>query len=401
MPVGDLPVFALEEWFRRFAFEPDMVNLSASNPISPTVGELLALTGTPSRVLEEISLDYSETPGLPRLRASIASLYDDLDPAGVVVTSGALEAILLTLLCTLERAERVLVETPIYGAYGPLLDMVGADVRPFELRPRDGYGYDPERFGTALRTLQPSVVIINPFNNPTGRGVDSAASLARVFDLSTTHGCRLLSDEVFRLIPLSGSALPSVIDLGGRPGGNRRALVGSRQHPAEAPAPPIALGDMTKAWGLGGLRIGWVATRDPGLVVRLLDARDYTTNSCSRLSEEVAVLALSVRDQLLAGPLEQARAARAAVADLIDASGGALAWYAPSGGFCGWVEVTDAQPGEVVEACERLATEQRILLLPGSVFGPTGDRFVRVGLATGADALTAGLTALLGLLGRD
>ncbi len=387
-----LPVFALEEWFRRFAFEEAMVNLSPSNPRSPSLTQLCELAGTSPGALGEVSLDYGETAGAPALRAAIAGLYCDLDPGSVVVTSGALEAITLSLACLVGTGDVVVLETPIYGAYRPLLERLGAQVVPLGLEGAASYEHRLEALKETLAGHHPLLAVVNPFNNPTGRGLCSDDALLGVAERCAAHGCRLLSDEVFRFLGLDGTGMASVLDLvPGRSGGS--------SGDARDGAAPIALGDMTKAWGLGGLRIGWVACRDPDLLAAVLDARDYTTNSSSTLSEAVATMALSVRDQLLAAPLAAARTARDDLDRRIATTGGALAWQPPRGGYCGWVEVPSAAPGEVARACEVLATERHLLLLPGAVFGPAGDRHVRVGLAAGADAIWQGLEGLLEVLG--
>ena len=97
-----LPRFELEDFFRRFAFQPEMINLSPSSPVSPTIGELLELAGLPPTALQALSLDYSETAGAWTLRQAVAALYDDLEPEQVIVTSGAVEAIALTLEALVE-----------------------------------------------------------------------------------------------------------------------------------------------------------------------------------------------------------------------------------------------------------------------------------------------------------
>jgi len=383
-----LPTFDLEAWFRRYAFEPAMVNLSPSNPSAPSLGQLLELAGVSGSALEVLSLDYSETAGSPKLRAAIAGLYQDLGPEEVVVTSGALEAITLTLLCLVSAGDAVLMESPIYGAYKPMLTRLGARIIPLPLESADGYQHRFEHMELLLRDEQPTLVIVNPFNNPTGHGLTSDAMLEAVLERCEAHGCRLLSDEVFRAAGLYSDGLASVLD-----------LVPTTDSDRHRPCSPVALGDMTKAWGLGGLRIGWVACRDPELRAALLDARDYTTNSSSCLSEQAAVIALSVRDRLLKPAVDVARATRDAIDNYVDRTGGMLRWRAPAGGYCGWVEVVDAVPGTVTEACTRLARERQMLLLPGAVFGPMGDTHVRIGLGVGAEALCTGLDALIELVG--
>ncbi len=366
--------FELEHFFRRFAFQPDMINLSPSNPISPTVGDILELAGLPPTALQEVALDYSETAGAWPLRVAIAELYDDLEPEQVMVTSGAVEAIVLVLEAIVEPGTRVVLENPIYGSYAPLLHLLGAEVTPYELSSANGYEYDFERLEELVRESRAELVIVNPYSNPTGRGLASASSLAALAELSARTGCRVVSDEVYRHATLDGEPLPSALDTA---------------HDA------ISIGDMTKAWGLGGLRIGWLACRETALIERALNTRDFTTNSIAIVSEKLAEYALSVRKPLLDGPICKARTALSDVDRFIEDSKGALSWHPPIGGYCGWIEVHADSATPVAALCDRLAERRSLLILPGAVFGPQWGRFLRIGLAVGGELLVTGLGALL------
>ena len=269
-----------------------MVNLSPSNPISPTVGELLNLAGASFADVSELSLDYSQTAGASSTRQAVAALYEDLDSEHVVVTSGATEAILLTLEAVIDSGTRVVVEHPLYGIYEPLIELLGAEVVRYELRAADGYDYDFANLEDLVRSHRAELMIINPYNNPTGRGVASEQALQALVEISERTSCRIWSDDVFRFVALDGARLRSPLDL--KPDA-------------------ISVGDMTKAWGLGGLRIGWLACRDKAVIERALNTRDYTSNSNSIVSERLAELALSVRGALLDSAVNVARTARVAV----------------------------------------------------------------------------------------
>ena len=376
--VDRLPIFQLEEYFRRYSFQPGMVNLSASNPISPTIGEVLELAGLPLSALKAVSLDYSETAGARQLRQAVAELYDDLDAAQVIVTNGAVEAIAIGLAALVEPGTRVVLENPIYGSYEPLLRLLGAEVTLYELAAGESFEYDFGRLEALVASSRSELVIVNPYNNPTGRGLTSASALEALCDLSGRLGCKVVCDEVFRHASLEGEPLPSALDITDT---------------------AVAVGDMTKAWGLGGLRIGWLASRDTALLERALTTRDFTTNSNSSVSEVLAELALSVRGQLLEAALSRARDTFAVLDAFIAGSRGALSWFPPMGGYCGFIEVHGTPVKAVPQLCAELAESQSYLLLPGAVFGPQWDRFLRVGLAAGGERLAAGLGAFLEVAG--
>jgi aspartate/methionine/tyrosine aminotransferase len=372
--VNRFPRFELEDYFRRFAFKQEMVNLSPSNPISPTVGEILEIAGMPPTALQGLSLDYSETAGAWPLREAIATLYDDLQPDQVIVTSGGVEAIMLTLEALIRPGTSVVMETPIYGSYEPLLRLLGAQITYYELAEDDAYEYDLERLERLVLDNRAELLVVNPYNNPTGRGIASTAALSSLAELSSRTGCKVISDEVFRQVTIDGDPLPSLLD------GAQDAIV---------------ISDMTKAWGLGGLRIGWMASRDNSLLERALNTRDFTTNSNSIVSEELALHALSARRPLLEASLAKAREALADLSRFIADSHGALSWHPPIGGYCAWLAVNVDAGMSVPDLCSRLAEKQNYLILPGVVFGARWSRFLRVGLAAGGKQLVAGLDAFL------
>ena len=199
MKESRLPCFELEEWFRRFAFVPGMVNLSPSNPVSPTVGDLLELTGTPLSDLRGLSLDYSQTAGVSSLRQAVAALYEDLDAEQVVVTSGATEAVLLVLEAIIDRGARVVIESPLYGIYEPLLHLLGAEVTRYELAARDGFEYDFDRLEQLVRTSRRGVVDREPVQQP-DRTRTGECLLAR-HPCRAVSSCRLSGDKR-RRVPL-------------------------------------------------------------------------------------------------------------------------------------------------------------------------------------------------------
>ncbi len=215
---------------------------------------------------------------------------------------------------------------------------------------------------------------MNPYNNPTGRGLASASSLVSLTELTARTSCKVFCDEVFRHATSNEDPLPSILDT----------------------APDaIAIADMTKAWGLGGLRIGWRACRDNAILERALNTRDFTTNSNSIVSEKLVEHALSVRELLLDAALCKARSALSDVDRFIEDSRGALSWYRPVGGNCGRIKVHVGSATSVPELCAKLAATGNYLILPGVVFGDRWVRFLRVRLAAGGEQLVAGFGALL------
>ena len=362
--------FRLERWFAEFEFIPGISNLAGSGAEPPTTAELLALDGPDAQARYlATGLDYIESAGTPVLRAAIAALHPGLDPEHILVTTGASEAILLLLWALLEPGDNVVVEDPCYQSHAEIAAALGAEVRWLPLREEQGWRPDPDALCRLLDT-HTRLVFINHPHNPTGSTLD-AAHLTELVRVVESAGAVLVSDEVFRPIALDGPATPSAAALSAR---------------------AVALGDLSKPWGLGGLRVGWVACRDTRLLARLGQVRDYTTMCTSGPAEHLAALALRQSKALLAPRLANARANRDDLAALVDRADGQLRWQRPAGGYSAWLRLADGV--EAAPFCRRLAERHRLLLLPGSVFGEDHAGYLRIGFGGDRGRFLAGLATL-------
>jgi aspartate/methionine/tyrosine aminotransferase len=353
-----LPDFRLETYFARWEFTAKY-HLTASDAQTLPMAELLALADEDGRRRwETLALGYTESRGLPALREEIARTYEDIDADDVLCFAGAEEAIYLAMQVLLEPTDHAVVLTPNYQA-AETVPLSICEVTGVPLRPEDGWALDVGAIEAALRPTT-RLVSVNFPNNPTGAVPDPAAWRALV-DLCGERGIRLFSDEVYRGLELSRDPLTQA---------------------ADASPTAISLNVMSKAFGLPGLRIGWVACRDRHLLERLARAKDYTTICNSGPSEVLALIALRARDTVLARN-------RRIVADNIPRFEaffarfpGLFAWEAPQGGCVCFPRYLG---GDGVEAmCAALVQEAGVLLLPASIYRseltsvPT-DRF-RVGV---------------------
>jgi aspartate/methionine/tyrosine aminotransferase len=240
-----------------------------------------------------------------------------------------------------------------------------------------GWRFDPAGLQALLRPTT-KLVVWNFPHNPTG-ALPSAADFTRMVEMVADAGAWLFSDEMYRLLePAPGLRLPSAVDLYDR---------------------AVSLAGMSKAFGLAGLRIGWVAARDQGLLERMTALKDYTTICSSAPSELLALMALRSSEPILAG--NRARVARntRAAADFFARHCETFSWIPPQAGtVCFPRLLGGGAPGsaEGAEAfCAAVLQETGALLLPSTVYG-YGDSHFRLGL--GRDDFGAGLEALEGFL---
>ncbi|MEP9388839.1 pyridoxal phosphate-dependent aminotransferase [Mesorhizobium sp. KR9-304] len=336
----DLPPFLLDHWLAKhsFATPPIAYDLASSTGPKWTVGELLALgDGTG---LDDTVLSYAPSEGGRALREAIGTFLG-VDPDWVVVTLGASEAFSILLCAAARPGTNVVLPSPGYPAFDPMAGVWGLGVRHVRLSRDNGFR---QHAADVLDAVDESTVfaLVNTPHNPAGTimprdGIEElAAALHR-------KGVPLVVDEVYH--PL---------------------YFGKPQPSAASLSNVIAMGDMSKAMSLAGLRIGWLVERDPQRREKMIDARSYFTISSSPLLERLAVHALANRDVLLTRLQAVAGENLVALSDFMDRVSDVLAWARPAGGtvcFPWFRDGRDSRP-----FCEALAANG-VLVAPGDCFG--------------------------------
>lgn len=354
MPV--LPDFRLETYFSKWEFAA-RYHLTASDAESMSLSQLLAMASDENRArFDSLHLGYTETWGLPDLRAAIAGTYSDVSPDQVLCFAGAEEGIYLAMQTLLRPSDHVIVITPNYQA-AETVPLSVCDATGVALQPSDNWTLDLDALVAEIRP-NTRMISVNFPNNPTG-AVPAEATWRRLAEICDERGIILFSDEVYR--GLEDSPLPQAADISPN---------------------AMSLNVMSKAYGFPGLRIGWIACRDRSLLERLERAKHYTTICNSAPSEILALIALEARDRILA----RNRSIIATNIPLFDSFfarfDGLFEWEPPQGGCVCFPRYLGSDGVEAM--CADLVEQEGVLLLPASIYAssltptPT-DRF-RVGL---------------------
>ena len=340
--------FTLERYFAKWEFAVRHV-LGASDLEPYRLDELLALADDDARCRwDALTLGYAESLGLPALREAIAQLYDHVASDDVITFAGAEEGIYLTMHALLQAGDHAVVMWPSYQSLHEVARSAGASVTLVPLDPRD-WSFDVDAVAAAMRP-NTRVIVANSPHNPTGSQL-SADQLARLVSIAEQHGVHLFSDEVYRLLEHDAPTLPNAADCSDR---------------------AISLGVMSKSFGLAGLRIGWVATRDRDLYRKLASLKDYTTLCNSAPSEILALIALRARERVL----ERSRAIVRSNLELLDGffarNADRFAWVRPRAGSVCFPRLLT---GDVDEFAAALVEHEGVLIVPGSQFAYPGPHF--------------------------
>lgn len=353
-----LPEFALESYFARWEFTARH-HLCASDMQSMTLAELLALATPEQReAWDRLWLGYTETRGAPALRAAIAGTYDGLDADEVLVTVGAEEGIFLALQALLGPDDHAVTLIPNYQS----LESVAAGLCAVTGVPLDadrGWALDPDRLAAALRPNTRAILLNFP-HNPTG-SLPRHSVFHAVVEIARSRGIWILSDEVFRgLERRDEDRLPAMAEIYER---------------------GLSVGVLSKAYGLPGLRLGWLAGRDRDLLRRIERLKDYTTICTPAPSEALGEIAIGARDRILA----RSRALIASNLPMLDAffarHTNRFDWQPPAAGCIAYPRYRGAEGVDAFAA--DLVERTGVLLLPAGIYrsalGPVpADRF-RIG----------------------
>lgn len=342
--------FKLEVFFDKYEFTAPYL-LAQSDCEAMSVAELLAMEPGAEAELTRSWLGYTEVAGSPALREEVARLYKGHTADDVLMFAGAQEAVFAAANVLLDAGDHIVCMFPIYQSLFEVANAIGAEVTKWELRDTGGrWELDFDELESLLRP-NTRMIVINTPNNPTGYTL-SEAQLRRLAEIAGARGIYVFSDEVYQGLPLDGQPRPSM---------------------AEVYEKGLSLGVLSKAYGLAGLRIGWLACRDRALLGRLKKYKHYMSICNSGPSEILAGVALRRGEALLARSLgiikENLRLGEAFFARW-------AGLFSPRPPQCGPIAFHKMELEEPIGAfCERLVDEAGVLLLPGSVYAVEGPYF--------------------------
>jgi aspartate/methionine/tyrosine aminotransferase len=339
-------------------------NLSESGVHPLSVSELMALGGRDASAID-VRLGYTQSNGSDELRASIAAGYPGASESSVLVTAGGAEANFVACWHLFEPGGRGAVVVPTYEQVPGLIDSFGGRISPVRLLEAEGWQPDLEALRTALDRGARFVLVTNP-NNPTGASLGEQ-SMDRIVELTDRYGAWILADEVYAGAEVDGPRTPTFW------GRYPRVIVTN---------------SLSKAYGLPGLRIGWVVA-PPDVVADLWGRTDYTTICPSALSDALACIALepAVRARIRERTRQIVTANLGLLEDWMGDQGHRFRYRPPDAGAICFTHY-DAEIGSTAFA-EKLRKEKDVLVVPGDHFRMEG--FIRIGFGVPSDYLLAGL----------
>lgn len=370
--------FRLETYLSRWEFTA-RYHLTASDAESMTVSDLLAMASDEEKgEFENLWLGYTQTFGEPELREEIARTYESQSADNILCFAGAGEGIYIANHVLLDPGDHAVAITPNYQS-AESVPLTICEVTGVALNPEGGWHLDLDRLIDAIRP-NTKLISINCPHNPTG-WIIPREQLDVLVEVCRKHGIWLLSDEVYRLLgSFPERQVPQAADLYER---------------------GLSLNVMSKAYGLPGLRIGWIATQDRDVLVRMERMKHYLSIANSGPSEVLARIALRNRSRILAR-INGLVVDNLALLDVFFAEFRHLfEWQRPDGSCVAFPRYLGTDGAD--NFAERLVEETGVLLLPPHIYSSDlnatpNDRF-RIGF--GRAAFPEGLEVLRSYLLRN
>ena len=348
-------VFKLEEYLSKYEFCAPYL-LCCSDAESFSMQEIINMAELNEKSLwDNLKLSYTEATGLPMLREEIAkSLYPTLNASNILCFAGAEDGIFCALHTIAEPGDHFIVLTPCYQSLYEIPKMKGAQITEVALREENNWRIDLGEIKNAIKQNTKCIAINFP-HNPTGQ-VISQQELKDLVALCAVHDLWLFSDEVYRLLgtPDEGWAQPA----------------------AEIYTKALSLGVMSKAFGMAGLRVGWIACHNKELLKKIEQMKHYTSICNSAPAEIISLIALKNRDKILFRNNKIVTENLKLLDVFIKEHQNLFEWVKPQGGCVGFVKYKGHEAIE--NFCEKLVREKGVLLMPASIYNHESSHF-RVG----------------------
>ncbi len=344
----------------RLVLEHGGVNLAQGFPDFPAPQELLDAA---ARALAEGHNQYAITWGSPRLRRALAEKVRwcngiEADPErNITVTCGATEAMMSTMLATVNPGDEVIVFEPFYENYGPDAKLSGAVPRFVRLRLEPGFPFDPEELRAAV-TPKTRAIIINTPHNPTGK-VFTRAELELIADLCRRHDLLAITDEVYEHILYDGHTHVTLASL---PGMAERTVI---------------VNSLSKSYSVTGWRVGWTIAPD-AIADGIRKVHDFLTVGAAAPLQEAAVTALRFPREYYTHLAAMYQRKRDALLGILREAG--FTCLEPAGAYYIMCDITPLGYDDDYEITMHLIKDLGVAPVPGSSFfhDPAhGRRFIR------------------------
>jgi aspartate/methionine/tyrosine aminotransferase len=349
-----LPIFKLEEYFSKYEFNQPYM-LGSSDPESWKMSEIIAMADNEYKeIWDNLFLGYTETFGHPLLRKEIAQLHGkSIKDQNIACFAGAGEGIYIACHSLLESTDHAIIITPCYQSLKEIPKSICA-VTAVSIEYEKNWILDLNKIKNAIQPNTKALIINYP-HNPTGASLTHDQQQELV-EMARTHNLWIISDEVYRHAEVNPQ--------------DKLADFASLYEKA------LSIGVVSKAYGLPGLRVGWIACKDLNILKQLEQQKHYLSICNSAPSEILALIALRNIDKIIKRNKQIVQSNLKLLDAFFIKNKNILEWVRPTGGCTGFVKIKLNMSAD--EFCKQLRDSKGVLILPSSLYD-CKDAYFRIG----------------------
>jgi len=378
--VENIPRSGIRAIFDQARGIPDLVHLELGEPDFRMPGHA---TDAAIQALSEGFTKYTPNAGIEDLRQAISEKLEreneiDADSNGeIMVTAGAMEALSLSILCTVDQGDEVLIPDPGYVSYVAHVLLAGGVPKFVPLREQNDFRMRAEDIENHI-TKKTRMIILNSPSNPTG-AVELQEDLKGIADLAQHHNLMVLSDEPYERLVYKGNVHHSIAAL---PGMLERT---------------VSIFSFSKTYAMTGMRIGYIASGRE-LVQQMIKMQEHFVGSINSPAQKAAIAALRGPQTCVADMLNEYTRRREILIDGLNATG-VITCKKPAGTFYAFPNITRTGYDSKTLAI-KLLTEAKVVTVPGVAFGKYGEGHIRLCFATGIENINEAVRRIGSFCGK-
>ncbi len=367
--VQGIPPSGIRKFFDIAATMDDVISLGIGEPDFVTPAPILE---TGIRALREGETHYTSNSGLAELRQALSAHLNALygvsydAESELLITVGVSEALYLAANAVLDPGDEVIVPEPCFVSYVPEVVLAGGEAVLVPTSVEDDFQVTRAAVEQAVTSRTRAILLSYP-NNPTG-AVMTEECLLGIAALAEERDLLVISDEIYDQLVYGIEHVCFA------------SLPGMRER-------TITLGGFSKNYAMTGWRIGYAAA-PPDILGAMRKIHQYTIMSAPTVAQEAAITALAEGKPYVDGMRAEYNRRRELIVGGLNELG--LATFEPRGAFYAFPSV-EASGMDDSALAERLLQEERVAVVPGSAFGPSGAGFVRCSYATAYEKLEEAL----------
>lgn len=362
---------SIRKMFNMASTTTDVVSFALGEPDFTTSQNIIDAA---CQALQKGETHYTPNAGILPLRQAIAKKLKaknnvDVDPEGeVIVTAGGMEALMLSMMATLNPGDEVIVSDPFWTNHPGQVLMCGAVPRSVKVYEEDGFAYNPDNVRKAINKNTKAILLNSPAN-PTG-GVADRKTIEDIAKIAAEHDFIVFSDEVYQHLVYDDTEFVSIASL---PGMKDRTVI---------------IDSFSKSYAMTGWRIGYAAgCRE--IVQNMTKLHENVVSCITTAAQYGAIEALEGPQDHLQFMLDKYSVRRKLIVEGINSIEG-LSCINPKGAFYVFANIKKTGMSSEDFAVD-LLKKTGVVVVPGSGFGEAGEGFVRISYATSEEKIIEGL----------